>query len=123
MTIIQFIEEIQSEKVKELLFAAHDYIPSLLPQGGRSQIKWRIPFYLVNKSICYINPHKDHITIGFPRGYMMSNEAGNLLGEKEKLKQVRYVEVFDFEKLYSDEIALLLQEALLLDEKNLKKGW
>ncbi len=123
MTIVQFIEELTAEPIQELMFAADHYIKSLLPQGGRSQIKYRIPFYLVNKSICYINPHKDHITIGFPRGYLMSNEAGNLLGEKDKLKQVRYVKIFNLEYLYSEELALLLQEALLLDEQNPKKGW
>ena len=123
MVVLEFIDNTEPAEVRELMFAAHDYILSLLPQGGHSKIKWRIPFYLVKKSICYINPHKDHFTIGFPRGYLMTNEAGNLLGEKEKLKQVRYIKVYDLAFLYSEEIALLLQESLLLDEQNAKGGW
>ena len=50
----------------------------------------------------------------------MTNEAGNLLGEKEKLKQVRYIKVYDLAFLYSDEVALLLQESLFLDEEHTK---
>ncbi len=120
MEVLDFIDRIENDTVRELLFAADEYLLSLFPQGGRHQLKYRIPFYLVKKSVCYINPHKDHITIGFPQGYRMSNAQNNLLGAKEKLKQVRYVKVFTSEFLYSDELALLLQEALLLDEQHPK---
>jgi len=39
-----------------------------------------------------------------------------LLGEGEKLKQVRYLEIFNVEDLYSETTQQILHEAIILDE-------
>ena len=41
---------------------------------------------------------------------------GVLLGESEKLKQVRYLEIRSVEDLYSEGTLRILHEAILLDE-------
>jgi hypothetical protein len=38
------------------------------------------------------------------------------LGENEKLKQVRYLEIFNLEDLYSDQTHEILHAAIMLDE-------
>jgi hypothetical protein len=63
-----------------------------------------------------LNRHRDHITLGFPHGHRLAPQPGVLLGESEKLKQVRYLEIRSVEDLYSDETLRILHEAILLDE-------
>jgi hypothetical protein len=40
-----------------------------------------------------LNRNRDHITLGFPHGYKLAPQPNVLLGESEKLKQVRYLEI------------------------------
>jgi hypothetical protein len=63
-----------------------------------------------------LNRHPDHITLGFPHGYKLAPRTEVLLGEDEKLKQVRYLEIFNLEDLYSDQTHEILHEVILLDE-------
>ena len=118
-TILDFMLA-QPENISELLYAAHDYLTERLPQGGTSSIKWNIPFYKGRGMLCYLNPHKDHITLGFPAGYKLIDESGILLGANEKLKQVRYVEIRKVEDLYTNDFNIILQQALLLDSERTK---
>jgi hypothetical protein len=119
MTVLEFLEN-QPSAISELFYAAHDYLLEALPNGGSSVIKWKIPFYQAKGLVCYINPHKNHITIGFPAGYKLVDESGILLGANEKLKQVRYVEIRKIEDLYSEDFNIILQQALLLDSERTK---
>ena len=72
--------------------------------------------YTLRRNFCYLNRHKDHITLGFPHGWKLSPLPGTLLGENEKLKHIRYLEVFTLEDLYSETLHQVLQEAIILDE-------
>jgi hypothetical protein len=76
----------------------------------------RIPLYSLRRNLCYLNHHRDHITLGFPHGYRLAPQPGVLLGESEKLKQGRYLMICSIEDLYSEETLEILHEAILLDE-------
>jgi hypothetical protein len=115
LTVFDYIEETNSAEVRQLLISAHHFLQETLPPFAVCSIKWKIPFYTLRKNLCYLNRHKDHITLGFPNGYKLSQNP-KLLGENEKLKQVRYLEVYTVEDLYSDMTQQILQEAILLDE-------
>lgn len=115
MTILDYIEETNPAEVRQLLLSAHHFLQETLPPFATCSIKWKIPFYNLHRHFCYLNRHKDHITLGFSRGYLLSPHP-KLLGEKENLKQVRYLEIFSFEDLYSKTLQQILQEAILLDE-------
>jgi len=102
MSVLEYFEETNPPKVRELLIAAHHFLQENLPPFAACAIKWRIPFYTLRRNFCYLNRHPDHITLGFPHGYKLAPRRGVLLGEHEKLKQVRYLEIFTIEDLYSE---------------------
>ncbi|MEK7724408.1 MAG: DUF1801 domain-containing protein [Acidobacteriota bacterium] len=116
LTVLDYIEETNPPEVRQLLLNAHQFLQETLPPFATCSIKWKIPFYKLHKIFCYLNRHKDHITLGFPHGYKLSPLPNILLGENEKLKQVRYLEIRGIEDLYSDTTQQILQEAILLDE-------
>ena len=116
MGVLEYIEETSPTEVRELLLAAHHFLRESLPPFATCAIKWRIPFYSLRRNFCYLNRHRDHITLGFPRGYKLAPQPGVLLGESERLKQVRYIEIRSVEDLYSEGTLQILHEAILLDE-------
>ena len=116
MSVLEYFEETNPPKVRELMIAAHHFLQGNLPPFAACAIKWRIPFYTLRRNFCYLNRHPDHITLGFPHGYKLAPRPGVLLGEHEKLKQVRYLEIFTIEDLYSEITQQILHEAIILDE-------
>lgn len=122
MSVLHYIEETNPPEVRELLLAAHHFLQETLPPFATCTIKWRIPFYTLRRNFCYLNRHPDHITLGFPHGWRLAPVAGVLLGENEKLKQVRYLEIRSVEDLYSERTHQILQEAIMLDETLDKVG-
>ena len=116
MNVLEYIEETNPPEVRELLMAAHLFLQETLPPFATCAIKWRIPFYSLRRNFCYLNRHRDHITLGFPHGYKLAPRPGVLLGESEKLKQVRYLKIHSIEDLYAEETLQILHEAIILDE-------
>jgi hypothetical protein len=116
MTVLDYIEETQPFEVRHILLSAHQFLQENLPPFAVCSIKWKIPFYTLHRNFCYLNRHRDHITLGFPQGYRLSPLPGILLGENENLKQVRYLEIRSLEVLYSDTVHQVLQEAIIIDE-------
>ena len=116
MSVLAYIEETNPTEVRELLIAAHHFLQETLPPFATCAIKWRIPFYSLRRNFCYLNRHRDHITLGFPQGYRLGPRPGLLLGESEKLKHVRYLKIRSVEDLYSEATLQILHEAMILDE-------
>jgi hypothetical protein len=120
MSVLDYIEETNSAEVRQLLISAHHFLQETLPPFATCWIKWKIPFYKLRRNFCYLNRHKDHITLGFPHGYKLSPHP-KLLGENDNLKQIRYLEIFTIENLYSELTRQILQEAIIVDETFLKR--
>ncbi len=121
MDVFEYIEETNPIEVRQLLIAAHDFLQENLPPFATCRFKWKIPFYVLHKNFCYLNRHKDHITLGFPQGYKLSPLPDKLLDENGTLKQIRYLEIRSLEDLYSDLTYQILQEAIMIDEMLGKK--
>jgi Domain of unknown function (DU1801) len=116
MCALDYIEETSPFEVRQLLLSAHHFLQDSLPPFATSSIKWRMLFYRLHRNFCYLNRHKDHITLGFPQGYKLLARPNILLGEADKLKQIRYLEIFSVEDLYSDITQEILHEAIIIDE-------
>ena len=116
MSVLDYIEETSSPEVRQLLLRAHHFLQDTLPPFATCAIKWKIPFYRLHRNFCYLNRHRDHITLGFPHGFQLSPLPKILLGESENLKHVRYLEIRAVEDLYSNLTRQILQEAIILDE-------
>ena len=116
MSVLTYIEETNPPEVRELLMAAHLFLQENLPPFATCAIKWRIPFYILRRNFCYLNRHKDHITLGFPHGWKLAPRRGVLLDENGKLKQIRYLEIHSIEDLYSENVQQILHEAIILNE-------
>ena len=116
MTVSEYIDETKPQAVRELLLAAHCFLQDQLPPFATCAIKWRVPFYSLRRNFCYLNRHRDHITLGFRHGYKLAPQPGVLLGESERLKHVRYIEIRCIEELYAEQTLQILHEAVMLDE-------
>ncbi len=116
VSVLEYIEQTNAPEVRALLTAAHHYLQEALPPFATCAIKWKIPFYRLHRNFCYLNRHKDHITLGFPYGWKLSQISGVLLGANERLKQIRYLEIRSLKDLYSKRTLKILQEAIILDE-------
>ena len=117
MNVLDYIEVTDPPEVRELLIAAHELLLEQLPPFVTYAIKWRIPFYKLHRSFCYLNRHKDHFTLGFPHGFKLSPLPGVLLDENGKLKQIRYLEIRSLAELYSERTQQILSEAMMVDEE------
>ena len=120
MSVLEYIEETNPTEGRELLTAAHLFLQEMLPPFAACAVKWRIPFYNLRRNFCYLNRHRDHITLGFPHGHRLAPRPNVLLGESERLKQVRYLEIRSVEDLYSEGTIQILHEAIILDEMTAK---
>lgn len=116
MSVLDYIEATNQPEVRQLLLTAHHFLQESLPPFAVCGIKWSIPFYTLRRNFCYLNRHSDHITLGFPHGWKLAPRPGVLLDENGKLKQVRYLEIFTVEDLYSETVHEILHEAIILDE-------
>ncbi len=120
MNVEIFIENAHNQKIVSMLYAAKQLLEDSI-QNVQLLIKWRVPFFMYHGHLCYINKHKDHITIGFFYGNQLSNEQQKLYGEADGLKQVRYLKFYELETLYEDYVIEILAEAMMVNEENFKK--
>ena len=120
MNVETFIEDAHNQHIVSLLYAAKQLLEDSIP-NVQLLIKWRVPFFMYHGHFCYLNKHKDYITIGFFYGNQLSNVQQKLYGESEGLKQVRCLKFYELEQLYSDEVLEILAEAMMVNEENLKK--
>ena len=119
MNVIElFAEKQENEKIQTLVLGLHELIISLVPQVQAS-IKWKIPFYHYHKNMCYLNPQKDHIDLGFVKGHLLSNSQGLL--EKGNRKQIRHLNVYSTSEIYQPATAEIILEAALINESLAQK--
>jgi len=73
-------------------------------------MKWKIPFYSFNGILCFINPVKEHIVLGFCNGAQLSDEHKLLSGSGRAVKHVVIRKAGDIQK---KKLRNLLHEAML----------
>jgi hypothetical protein len=113
LTIIDYIYA-KKDDLHELLLLLHNFINEY--DDIRADLKWGIPFYSVNKPICYINPLKSKgVEVVFWNGINLKGSLSYLDQKKRKqMDGITYENIasVDFEVLHS-----ILQEARHLDHR------
>ena len=95
-----------------LMSAARELILRCSPAITES-IKYGIPFYTYRRSLCYLNPTKGGVNIGFARGAELSNANGILTGIG---KQVRHIYLAHGKEIPERSILETLYEAMMIEE-------
>jgi hypothetical protein len=107
----------QLPEFQSLLMLIRESILSADPHL-RETLKYNTPFYVRKSWVCYIGiiRKKTGVEIGFPRGYMISNEHGLLQTKgRAAMQGITFLNSDDF--LKKEDIFLqILQEALVLDD-------
>ena len=110
--VSSFIAE-QPEPNRAILLRLQRIILASAPQL-EEKISYRVPFYFYLGRLCYLNPHKRGVDIGFCRGFELSNEQGLLQAkDRVEIKTITYTSAVEIDEKPLREI---LQEALLLNE-------
>jgi hypothetical protein len=111
-----FIAE-QPEINRAILSRLQQLILASAPQL-EEKLSYRIPFYYYFGRLCYLNPHRQGVDIGFCRGFELSNEQG-LLEAKDR-KEVKTITYRTPDVIAERPLREILQEALLLNEWHFK---
>ena len=112
MTVDLYIDQLSDAHLRTILEQLRAIILETLPNVEES-IKWNIPFYTYHGMLCYLNPQKDHIALGFAKGAQLSNAQGILSGTGS---QVRHIRIGDIHDIPTEGIIEVLMEAAMLNE-------
>ena len=116
--IFRYIDGLENDAVRELMYETHELITQLLPQVA-PKIKWKIPcYYYYGSYFCYLNTYKDHMYIS------LINKKEHLYSETleiEHLKIASKVFIKNRKVLRSDALSELIMEAAVLHEAMFKK--
>ena len=77
------------------------------------EIKWKIPYYSYNGMLCYLNPRKKSVDLGFSYGAKLSNAQGLLTGSGSVVK---HITIYSLDEIDEDGIMSVLKEAMYLNE-------
>jgi len=108
-----FIEELGNQNQREIMLHLHEFI--LMFANMEPKIRFKIPFYYLNSWICYLNPIKpDKVELAFVRANELS--SATMILDFKKRKQIAGLTIESLHNLPKTELALIFQEAILLDE-------
>ncbi len=82
----------------------------------KEEFKWSMPNYSYNGLVCYIQPAKKHINLGFHRGNVLQEKDVNKLLQGTG-KALRYIRLKKVEEVQPEAFTSLIQEAMKLNEK------
>lgn len=60
----------QAEPIRQLMEMSRIFLHGAAP-GLREGIKWRIPTFMMEHNVFYLNPQNDHVVLGFSNGAKM----------------------------------------------------
>ncbi len=113
-TIEDFILEAE-ERWRPVLWSLRTLMFQQLPEGAQELLRHKIPFYYYKGPLCYLNPRKTHLDLGFYRGASLSNEQSLLCGDGKLVRHIRFAP-HDAQRAFSQEVLEVLHEAILLNE-------
>jgi hypothetical protein len=79
----------------------------------REEIKWGIPFYSYKGILCYLNPSRTYVTLGFSHGAELPNLYRLLEGNG---KEVRYIKIKSKNEIQRKIIRTIIREAMINNE-------
>jgi len=104
----EYIEALPEEKIQEITNTLRDL---LFETSGNfvEEIKWGMPSYGLDGNICYLQPSKKHVNLGFYLGANLKDEDNLLEGTG---KQMRHIRIKKSEEIVPEKIKALIQEAI-----------
>lgn len=98
--VLDYIENIPREDFREISLALHEMIISNL-EPCDYELKWDIPFYMHYGNLCFINPRKDKVDLGFYNGKSIPDHHNILQGMG---KLVRHIHLFELNDVYNNAV-------------------
>ena len=103
-----FIEGLPEKKIQELT----NHLRSILFETSDhfvEEIKWNMPSYGLGGNICYLQPSKKHVNLGFYKGAKLKDEDHLLEGTG---KEMRHIRIKNVEDIQPEKVKRLIQEAI-----------
>jgi len=73
------------------------------------EIKWSKPSYGIDRNICYLQPSKNHVNLGFYIGASLADKDNLLEGTG---KQMRHIRIKKVDEIRPEKIKALIQSAI-----------
>ena len=102
--VLNYFDQIENSQHREISINLHELILSLVIPCEYS-IKWKVPFYMHCGNLCYINPRKNRIDLGFYQGAKLSDPFSILQGDGILVK---HIHLFTLEDVYQETLAEML---------------
>lgn len=80
----------------------------------QEKISYGIPFYYHYGPLCYINPRKKVVDLGFSKGYALSNKQGVL--ESKNRSHVQTISFDSSANINTEVIREIILEAIMINE-------
>ncbi|GAB3063031.1 DUF1801 domain-containing protein [Virgibacillus ainsalahensis] len=104
----EFIEALSEENIKDITNNLRTLIFETDEQFAE-EMKWGMPSYSRSGNICYLQPSKKHVNLGFYSGAMLKDKDNLLEGTG---KQMRHIRIKKLEDIQPEKIKSLIQEAI-----------
>ncbi|WP_172368939.1 DUF1801 domain-containing protein [Sporosarcina jiandibaonis] len=103
----QFIDALP-ENIQEITTCLRNVILET-SEDFTEDIKWGMPSYSIQKNICYLQPSKNHVNLGFYFGASLIDEDNLLEGTG---KQMRHIRIKKLDEIQSEKFKALIQSAI-----------
>ena len=82
---------------RDILLRLRALIYQVVPDATED-IKWGVPTFSLQKTICYIAGFKRHVTFGFYDGKMLKDPDGLLLGTGKHMKYLKFKSINELDE-------------------------
>ncbi|AXI09797.1 hypothetical protein CUC15_13040 [Oceanobacillus zhaokaii] len=106
----QLIETLP-ENIKEITICLRTLIFTA-SENFTEEFKWGMPSYNENGNVCYLQPSKKHVNLGFYLGARLKDEEALLEGTG---KQMRHIRITKLEEIQTEKFKVLIQDAIALN--------
>jgi uncharacterized protein YdeI (YjbR/CyaY-like superfamily) len=109
----------KDESIKELFFTIRQIVLNAHPQLEEG-IKWGMPHYDHKGIMCGIGAFKNHVSLWFHKGDLMSNNL-ELFNTDSSAKTMGQIKMSNLDEINSEGIAAYIKEAIAINELSPKK--
>lgn len=83
--------------LRDILVRLRQLIYEVVPEATE-EIKWRVPTFSLQKTVCYIAGFKHHVTFAFYDGKMLQDPDGLLQGTGRHMKYMKFKSLQDLDE-------------------------
>ncbi|ARF15669.1 DUF1801 domain-containing protein [Sporosarcina ureae] len=111
----QFISDLPKD-IKSITTTLRKIILESSPELTE-EFKWSMPNYSYTGLVCYLQPAKKHVNLGFHRGNELVAKDENKLLQGTG-KTMRHIRIKQLEEIQVEAITLLIKDAISLNENH-----